>query len=140
MREPGAQVRAASVEAGHDSSNVFPRLYTDSMTPHSAISRSSAELLVGFNPNALWTSDLPKTVREPNAAWCYFLPANWGYPAPFDIPPAMGYKHRERLNDDFFRGEEEGSNAAVRIHLKKRSRSEERRVGKECRSRWSPYH
>ena len=25
-------------------------------------------------------------------------------------------------------------------HLKDRSRSEERRVGKECRSRWSPYH
>src|SRR5215813_6907843 len=24
--------------------------------------------------------------------------------------------------------------------LMKRSRSEERRVGKECRSRWSPYH
>ena len=27
-------------------------------------------------------------------------------PASFDIPPAMGYKPRERLNDDFFRGEE----------------------------------
>src|SRR3989454_1747217 len=25
-------------------------------------------------------------------------------------------------------------------HLERRSRSEERRVGKECRSRWSPYH
>ena len=25
-------------------------------------------------------------------------------------------------------------------YRKKRSRSEERRVGKECRSRWSPYH
>ena len=24
--------------------------------------------------------------------------------------------------------------------IKKYSRSEERRVGKECRSRWSPYH
>ena len=24
--------------------------------------------------------------------------------------------------------------------IQKRSRSEERRVGKECRSRWSPYH
>ena len=24
--------------------------------------------------------------------------------------------------------------------LKKQNRSEERRVGKECRSRWSPYH
>ena len=31
--------------------------------------------------------------------------------------------------------------AAVSIPvMAKRSRSEERRVGKECRSRWSPYH
>ena len=29
----------------------------------------------------------------------------------------------------------------ARIHgLEKAMRSEERRVGKECRSRWSPYH
>ena len=40
-------------------------------------------------------------------------------PASFDIPPAMGYKHHERLGDDFFPGEEEGSNVAVRIHLRK---------------------
>ena len=26
------------------------------------------------------------------------------------------------------------------MHLNNRKRSEERRVGKECRSRWSPYH
>ena len=26
------------------------------------------------------------------------------------------------------------------IDLKEKGRSEERRVGKECRSRWSPYH
>ena len=26
------------------------------------------------------------------------------------------------------------------LKLKKEARSEERRVGKECRSRWSPYH
>ena len=26
------------------------------------------------------------------------------------------------------------------IELRKKIRSEERRVGKECRSRWSPYH
>ena len=26
------------------------------------------------------------------------------------------------------------------INLKSLARSEERRVGKECRSRWSPYH
>src|SRR2546427_5465121 len=29
---------------------------------------------------------------------------------------------------------------AARVTLGKKTRSEERRVGKECRSRWSPYH
>ena len=28
----------------------------------------------------------------------------------------------------------------LKLELKQFSRSEERRVGKECRSRWSPYH
>ena len=38
---------------------------------------------------------------------------------------------------------ETGSNIAELvsdIYANTRSRSEERRVGKECRSRWSPYH
>src|SRR5256885_1927822 len=29
---------------------------------------------------------------------------------------------------------------AAPVHLAANGRSEERRVGKECRSRWSPYH
>ena len=33
----------------------------------------------------------------------------------------------------------EGLNAQG-LHQRRRARSEERRVGKECRSRWSPYH
>ena len=28
----------------------------------------------------------------------------------------------------------------IKKHLRDYKRSEERRVGKECRSRWSPYH
>ena len=32
------------------------------------------------------------------------------------------------------------NNAVVTIHSARPGRSEERRVGKECRSRWSPYH
>ena len=28
----------------------------------------------------------------------------------------------------------------VRFEIEEQDRSEERRVGKECRSRWSPYH
>src|SRR5258708_17644332 len=33
-----------------------------------------------------------------------------------------------------------GSGARVVISTGTKNRSEERRVGKECRSRWSPYH
>ena len=34
----------------------------------------------------------------------------------------------------------EGLTPAIVVDQERRSRSEERRVGKECRSRWSPYH
>ena len=30
--------------------------------------------------------------------------------------------------------------AGLQVYLFRTTRSEERRVGKECRSRWSPYH
>src|SRR2546430_13314875 len=30
--------------------------------------------------------------------------------------------------------------AEIGVEIERRPRSEERRVGKECRSRWSPYH
>ena len=33
-----------------------------------------------------------------------------------------------------------GKVAGYKIYAQKSLRSEERRVGKECRSRWSPYH
>ena len=32
------------------------------------------------------------------------------------------------------------SNSLLVAEIKENTRSEERRVGKECRSRWSPYH
>src|SRR2546425_10112423 len=46
-------------------------------------------------------------------------------------------------HDDPVRGEmitlaKAGAGSALMAHVK--TRSEERRVGKECRSRWSPYH
>ena len=43
-------------------------------------------------------------------------------------------RERERKSD------REGERERVREFPKPKSRSEERRVGKECRSRWSPYH
>ena len=34
----------------------------------------------------------------------------------------------------------EGAKVVITARREKQLRSEERRVGKECRSRWSPYH
>src|SRR3712207_9094015 len=53
-----------------------------------------------------------------------------------------------QLTQDFFNGvinnlrtQAEGNRAlAEDLIAQQRKRSEERRVGKECRSRWSPYH
>ena len=47
----------------------------------------------------------------------------------------------ENLVESILFGHEKGSfTGATDKHLGKFQRSEERRVGKECRSRWSPYH
>ena len=37
-------------------------------------------------------------------------------------------------------GAARGIGKAIALEFAKEGRSEERRVGKECRSRWSPYH
>ena len=46
---------------------------------------------------------------------------------------------QEKIIEIKFVKDEKVINSETEI-LKLRSRSEERRVGKECRSRWSPYH
>ena len=35
---------------------------------------------------------------------------------------------------------QERDDASLLAHREESKRSEERRIGKECRSRWSPYH
>ena len=47
--------------------------------------------------------------------------------------PGIDYLHRASFTEPVAHG-------SVRIRYIDHARSEERRVGKECRSRWSPYH
>src|SRR5256886_7174928 len=56
--------------------------------------------------------------------------------------PAAHPRHPRRLGDHAGPrgGAGPGSQGAARASPARRRRSEERRVGKECRSRWSPYH
>ena len=42
--------------------------------------------------------------------------------------------------DSFQRWREQNAGRATPLTIARDQRSEERRVGKECRSRWSPYH
>ena len=52
----------------------------------------------------------------------------------FTSNPEVSSKLKDLVNEDI----ETQADGVAKIV--KRSRSEERRVGKECRSRWSPYH
>ena len=49
------------------------------------------------------------------------------------------FKFKKVLSGKFC-GDGEKSRSEENVLVKKVIRSEERRVGKECRSRWSPYH
>src|SRR5258707_14678883 len=49
-------------------------------------------------------------------------------------PPAFQSDHQQSRSDD------ERQLAYLDSQIEADERSEERRVGKECRSRWSPYH
>ena len=52
------------------------------------------------------------------------------------MPP----EHREHLMREAERLQIPLEVAVALVHQESAGRSEERRVGKECRSRWSPYH
>ena len=62
------------------------------------------------------------------AAWLELRHALW--------PDGSKAEHRKAI-DRFFAGD---AQEPLAVLLAEDGRSEERRVGKECRSRWSPYH
>src|SRR2546425_11771788 len=62
----------------------------------------------------------------------------------YQLPPATSSRYLQRLNRVVKKGRVEmvfpQPDSEVGRLSNDRDRSEERRVGKECRSRWSPYH
>ena len=61
---------------------------------------------------------------------------------PDGIMERKNYERNMKLHTHFRDGVPDGDfgkNGTIKL-FEKRMRSEERRVGKECRSRWSPYH
>ena len=51
----------------------------------------------------------------------------------------VSIENQKAIIEDFVKTQFPGSSLTF-FEDRDRSRSEERRVGKECRSRWSPYH
>ena len=56
-------------------------------------------------------------------------------------------EEKQRIKDEIAEGRERlkileqmTEELSAETHIAEPNRSEERRVGKECRSRWSPYH
>ena len=56
------------------------------------------------------------------------------------IDPKTGTLVRDGVPSIINHDDKTGIEAALTIREQVGGRSEERRVGKECRSRWSPYH
>src|SRR3989454_6958677 len=81
-------------------------------------------LALGFPSGLLWLS-VPLSREDPH------------YPGIADIYPSAN--RMQRATADLL-GIIPSADADRRKWLRHGARSEERRVGKECRSRWSPYH
>ena len=57
------------------------------------------------------------------------------------LPQGMGKGPSNNMNQMLKQAQKmQDVSLAVDSYLNNSARSEERRVGKECRSRWSPYH
>src|SRR5258706_8654444 len=80
-----------------------------------------------------WSSDVCSSdLKEGLAQWRRHLPA---VRQRGEQPIGLGLvARRDRQTDSLEHG------LAAAIAVGRQQRSEERRVGKECRSRWSPYH
>src|ERR1044072_1559310 len=87
------------------------------------------EYLEETQPNPLHPAD-PLT-RADHRAWIEFgstiLNDVWGL---YSAPDEAGFSAKAAALREKF----------IRVEARLKGRSEERRVGKECRSRWSPYH
>ena len=53
---------------------------------------------------------------------------------------SIAMDEKEKLNEEKQENFEKGDSDGSSLDSDQAERSEERRVGKECRSRWSPYH
>ena len=97
--------------------------------PYKAISRNRAKLY-----NKPWiTKGLLKSIKTK----CNLYKKSLKYPSPLNITKYKKYKNKlihllKTSKRNFY--DTKFDNAKSNL------RSEERRVGKECRSRWSPYH
>src|SRR5438093_1909151 len=68
------------------------------------------------------------------------LPAHTSEPVAFDGRPISATLEEVQERTSLLRDTEETFVSQILTRLPPTPRSEERRVGKECRSRWSPYH
>ena len=96
------------------------------------------------NPDVQRTMESLKLERTFQARLLDNTPSNLGMLRSAKVLVAWGEVSPDLLGRVFEkRGERDGADGLddgfLRL-LGKSSRSEERRVGKECRSRWSPYH
>src|SRR5256885_3401003 len=80
-----------------------------------------------------WSSDVCSSDLNPARRWLHY--GGLGIPGYSDERIA-GEVHRT----EFALGQRQLSSGLGHRFWCERDRSEERRVGKECRSRWSPYH
>ena len=79
-------------------------------------------------------------IRDEVARGRMIIPANINHPNLEPMAIGIASKCKVNANIGASPNSSDIAEEVEKLHLAVKYRSEERRVGKECRSRWSPYH
>src|ERR1043165_3609664 len=105
-----------------------------------------AEIVIGPKSEMEWDKAKKDQILAATGSWVYREPAGEKALGGGDTHVREALKNRAPRTASFMNSLEAiGYQATTPVHrqlgtMRHNERSEERRVGKECRSRWSPYH
>src|SRR2546421_548394 len=102
--------------------------------------RAYAERLIKNAPDPVFVSDFDGKIMQANAAVSQLRGFGQDEAVEQSLSRFISPEETREFTAALREVVERGVTRNARLNPRSASRSEERRVGKECRSRWSPYH
>ena len=130
----GLSSRGATPRSGRQKLYLHPDVLDYYFVKQFIVKTSNLVLHCGYNHWCIFKAKKNSHRRKPRSKRTENLPKVGCFISKCEHMPM------DASNNSLYSAELECTFISVRVQIESCTRSEERRVGKECRSRWSPYH